>query len=243
MRSGTVLSAIDLVSGASSVGLDNTRGLLVFRGSDRPTVQREVVGQLRLAILNGQLPGGTRLIQAELAESLGVSTTPIREALRLLEAEGLIRIDTHRGGVVRQLTQPELADLVALRLILEPEAMRRAVPVPSDILDRAHEIHNQMVSESVSSGQFAVLNREFHLTIYRSAKSEPLTAMLKVVMDPVVAYVSASLNSSPELRKQSLSEHAALLQALREHDVDRALAIQLEHVKRPRHEWLALDSE
>lgn len=201
------------------------------------TVQKRVVDLLRTEILHGDLPAGTRLIQNDVAERLGFSTTPVREAIRQLEAEGLVQIDAHRGGLVRQLSRSELSDLLSWRAYIEPEAIRRAFPISSNTLARATAIHERMRDGSTSAGDFALLNREFHMTIYESAGSWALTAIMRTVMDPVVAYVSASLHQLPRLAQRSIADHERLLDALESGNIDAAIDIQMMHIDRPRDEW------
>ena len=98
-----------------------------------------------MAILNGQLAGGTRLVQSELAKQLDVSTTPVREALRDLASEGLILIDPHRGGVVNELGEAEVNEVYQIRLRLEPYALELAMDqVTDEGLSRAAEMHEAM---------------------------------------------------------------------------------------------------
>ena len=94
----------------------------------RKTAHEFVREVLRRAILSGELTGSTRLVQAELAATLEVSTTPVREALRDLASEGLIRFDPHRGAVVEELSRDELNEVYAIRKVLEPLALTQALP-------------------------------------------------------------------------------------------------------------------
>ena len=93
---------------------------------------------LRQSILNGDLVGGTKLSLAEIASTFDVSTTPAREALRELSFEGLVRIDSYRGGVVTAVTKAEVEEIVRIRQVLEPMAAREAVDgMTPEILDDA----------------------------------------------------------------------------------------------------------
>jgi DNA-binding GntR family transcriptional regulator len=205
------------------------------------TVQQRVVQMLRTRILNGELAAGTRLIQNDIAAMMKVSTTPVREALRQLQTEGLVHIDEHRGGVVRGLNEEELEDLLRWRRYMEPEAIRQAVPLSEEAHSRALKLHEQMADPEITETEFALLNREFHLTIYGSGGSKALIAIMQILIDPVVAYVNASLDRLPTLRIRSLSEHQRLIEALEREDVEEAIRLQLAHIERPRLEWLASD--
>jgi len=104
---------------------------MVFAGRnvlERKTVVEAAAEELRMRILSGALQEGAQLRQEILAAELGVSRIPLREALRLLEGEGLVTIVPHRGAVVSVLSPDEIGELFDLRLLIEPDLIRRAVP-------------------------------------------------------------------------------------------------------------------
>ncbi len=112
---------------------ESPRRMRVLLSSDKLPTQY-VRSILRKAILNGELTSGSRLVQAELAAMLDVSTTPLREALRDLATEGPVQFDPHRGAIVTELSEDDLHDIYELRLVLEPLAMRQAVDKVSSAL-------------------------------------------------------------------------------------------------------------
>lgn len=197
------------------------------RGQTAHVYVRETI---RLAILNGQLPGGTRLVQSDLAAQLEVSTTPVREALRDLASEGLIRIDPHHGGVVSELDEEDLKEVYQIRQRIEPFALEVAMPFLTDeILDRCEELHAAM-SAAPTSADWVQLNREFHMTIYESSNHNRLVAMVRSLQDASVMAVSARIHGLPEAREQANKEHGELIAALRAKDLDKAKATILHHV-------------
>jgi len=183
-----------------------------------------------MAILNGQLPGGTRLVQSDLAAQLEVSTTPVREALRDLASEGLIRIDPHHGGVVAELDEDDLREVYQIRQRLEPFALEVAMPFLTDeILDRAQELHDQM-SAAPHSAAWVQLNRDFHMTIYEASNQHRLVAMVRSLQDASVMAVSARIQRLPDVRGVANREHGELIEALRARDVVTAKAVIMHHV-------------
>lgn len=201
-----------------------------FTGS-RQTAHEFVRNVLRRAILSGELAGGTRLVQADLATMLEVSTTPVREALRDLASEGLIRFDPHRGAVVQELSGEELREIYMIREILEPFALRLAVPkVTPELLERLRELHEKMASEP-NSADFADTNRRFHLMIYEAAGYPRLTAIIQGLVDASVMYIGASLKDVPDLRETAVHDHAAILAALEEGDADAAVEAVVTHLR------------
>jgi DNA-binding GntR family transcriptional regulator len=186
-----------------------------------------------MAILNGQLAGGTRLVQSELAKQLDVSTTPVREALRDLASEGLILIDPHRGGVVNELDDAEVDEVYQIRLRLEPYALELAMDqVTEEGLSRAADMHEAM-SAAPDSAAWVQLNREFHMALYDMANRPRLVALIKSLQDASVMAVSAKLQRIPNLRRTANAEHGELLEAIHNQDRDRAAAVIRDHLSQP----------
>jgi DNA-binding GntR family transcriptional regulator len=202
--------------------------------SARATAHEYVRSVLRRAILNGDLTTGQRLVQTELAANLDVSTTPVREALRDLATEGLVQFDPHRGAIVTELTTQELLDIYDIRLVLEPLAMRQAVPrVTDDLIAVLHRTHQKMLEEP-HSGEWVDRNRVFHMAVYETAASARLASIIRNLQDASMMYVSASLLHHPSLRQQANQEHAAILDALERRDADAAVATITEHLETSR---------
>lgn len=201
----------------------------------RRTAHQSVLDTLRRAILSGDLPGGSHLVQAEIAEQLQVSTTPVREALRDLAAEGLIRLDAHRGAVVHECSVAEMEEVYELRRILEPVAIRRSLERITDAeLDRAEEILEEMESQS-DFGSWVHLNREFHAMIEDAADSPRLAAILKSLRNVSALYVGLSMQGETRDFSSANHEHREILEACRARDVERAVAVVLQHLEITRH--------
>ena len=199
--------------------------------NSRQTAHEFVRETLRRAILSGELPGGTRLVQAELAMTLEVSTTPVREALRDLASEGLIRLDPHRGAVVPELSGDEVHDIYAIRQLLEPYAMRQAVPkVTEQLLDRLRKLHQRMLDEP-QSAEWVDFNRVFHMALYDATVSPRLANIIRSLQDASVMYIGASLKRVPHLREDANQDHAAILAALEARDTEAAVKAILKHLE------------
>ena len=196
----------------------------------RQTAHVFVHETLRNAILDGELNGGTRLIQSEVAEALSVSATPVREALRDLAAEGLIRLDAHRGGVVHQLSLSELEEIYQLRAILEPEALRRAWPhLTDEVVESCARLHEAM-QRSPTRSEWVRLNSRFHDSVFELADAPRLLAILASLTAPWIMYVSASLASDVEHHERASAGHEEILAALRSRDLEAAIEATLEHL-------------
>jgi DNA-binding GntR family transcriptional regulator len=197
----------------------------------RQTAHEFVRGVLRRAILNGELRSGSRLVQAELAAMLDVSTTPVREALRDLATEGLVQFDPHRGAIVSELTTEDVHDIYEIRRVLEPLAMRQAVPNVSDaLLARLRRLHQGMLDEP-HSVEWVDRNRVFHMAVYETAISPRLASIIRNLQDASVMYIGAYLKHKPSLREEANQGHAEILDALERRDAEAAVKALDEHLR------------
>ncbi|MGH2957710.1 MAG: GntR family transcriptional regulator [Solirubrobacterales bacterium] len=197
----------------------------------RRTAQEQVLESLRHAILGGVLSAGTPLVLSELSERLGVSRTPIREAIRELAAEGLVDFDSYRSAVVHTPTVEEAEELYELRLILEPLAVSKSVGKISDEqVEEASELQREMVKvEDV--GRWVELNREFHAKLIDAAESPRLNGIVAGLRNVSGMQVSLSLKASPDQLERSNREHEQIVQAFRDRDADRAVELTKAHLR------------
>ena len=199
-----------------------------YAGS-RKTAHEFVRDVLRRAILSGELTGSTRLVQAELAATLEVSTTPVREALRDLASEGLIRFDPHRGAVVEELTSEEVSEVYAIRKVLEPLALSQALPnLTEGHIDLLRRLHKKMLDEP-NGAEWVDFNRNFHMMVYESAGPR-LSNIIRGLLDASVMYIGASLKEVPMMREEANHDHSEILDALAANDLEAATAAVLDHL-------------
>lgn len=201
------------------------------RAAQRRTAHEYVRDSLRHAILRGTLAGGVRLVQSDLARELGVSTTPVREALRDLSSEGLVQLDAHRSATVKQLTWAELQEVQEICRLLEPEATRRAVTACTPAtLARAEVLAEEMEAEREDPGRWADLNRRFHATLLADLRGARMVAILDGLRDAIAPYVGLSLQAHDNQLEQAHKEHRELLDAFRAGDAGRAAALSVRHL-------------
>jgi DNA-binding GntR family transcriptional regulator len=195
------------------------------------TASREAAELIRAAIVEGRLQPGERLKEERLARELGVSRTPIREALLFLEAEGTVVLQPNRGATVRRFTPEEIRDAYDLRALLEGHAARRAAErIGPGELDALAESCARF--EALQAGEVAELAREnhlFHHTILEAAGSERLGSMVRGVVELPLVY-KAFFWYSPEQQRLSAHHHRRLERALRDRDARRAELLMQEHV-------------
>jgi DNA-binding GntR family transcriptional regulator len=200
----------------------------------RPQTAAEFVAEtLRRSILSGELSAGTRLGLAEVAAGMEVSTTPVREALRELSFEGLVQFDSYRGGTVNAVTVEDMREIVRIRQVLEPLAVREAMEnMTPEILAQAEAVLHRM-DPSAGGYQWVEDNREYHSTFYQASPSKRLIAMISSLQDLTVMFVSNALDARPLLVEQAHHDHGELLEAFQSGDVERAVSLTLEHLALP----------
>ena len=202
-------------------------------GGEWRTAHEFVRETLRRAILRGDLTGGSRLIQADLASQLEVSTTPVREALRDLATEGLITLDRHRGGVVRELNWDEMEEIRLIRERLDPFAIELAVKgIGDEGLAEAERLCDRMAEES-DLVDWVDLNRRFHCLFHEATGAPRLATILKGLEEAAAVYVAQAQRSHPEIRRRANDAHRAFLVACRGRDIDRALEALAGHAGMP----------
>lgn len=202
-----------------------------LEGALRSTTQDAVAVSLRRAIVSGELPGGTPLVLSELAEQLGVSTTPVREAIRRLATEGLVDIVSYRSSVVHLPSADEIAEVYQLRMLLEPLAISRSVVQISPAeLDAADELRRQMEA-TTDVGEWVVMNHDFHGILVDGAHSPILASLLATLRDAASLIVGLSIRTQPAQLTDGNADHAELIEAFRRGDVDRAVEVTREHLE------------
>ncbi|MDQ3658721.1 MAG: GntR family transcriptional regulator [Actinomycetota bacterium] len=193
------------------------------------TTQSMVASGLRDAILSGVLEEGQPLRQAEIAESFGVSRSPVREALRQLEGEGMVSFIPHRGAVVPEISHHEVEEITELRVALETMSMRKAIPLlEDDDLERAEEVLRRIDREEDLITYWSELNWRFHATLFAPAERPRLLALIKAQHDAFERYIRMHLALSDYEKPQK--EHYELLDLCRKKDTEAALNLLAKHI-------------
>jgi DNA-binding GntR family transcriptional regulator len=185
---------------------------------------------LRRGIVAGTLPGGTRLVQSRIADELGVGRATVRNSLRTLEAEGLIRVDPGRGALVHEISRNELCELYEIRKLLEPVATARAAKhATKGAVLKAGALISAMESET-DDARFAEYNTEFHSVIEEAGTSPRLAVILANLRAVSALYVTRSLIVEPGRRQAANAEHAEILRAIIDRDPEAAADAVLRHL-------------
>jgi DNA-binding GntR family transcriptional regulator len=198
--------------------------------------------QVRGAIVEGRYSPGDRLVEARIAAELGLSRTPVREALRLLQAEGLVVSERNRGAMVRPLSPTEVDDLYGLRIRLESYAVElateRATETERGELVEAADGFGAVVSsgginEVEGARRLHEANRVFHDGILAAARHQRLTAMLARTVDiPLVFQAFRSFGAAEVERSDTF--HHLIAEAMCRREGQRAAALMAEHIAQGR---------
>jgi DNA-binding GntR family transcriptional regulator len=193
----------------------------------RATTTREVADRLRAEIQRGELAPGTRLRQNEVANRFGVSTTPVREAFALLEADGLVRIDPHRGALVFLPTVEDVQESYEIREVLEVLALTRAIPRMTP--DRLAELQQLVTAmrKTKDDERWLEANTRFHLLLYEPASRPRLEGLIANLRDASAAYIRMYVQRKPH----SDDEHQAILDAVGRRDVPGAQRALRRHLR------------
>ena len=185
---------------------------------------------LHHGIVTGTIPGGTRLVQASIAEEMAVSTRPVRDALRELAVEGFVRLDARGAAVVHELCQSELRDIYEIRMMLEPLATARTAKLASrESLLRAAELLAVMESDT-DCLQWAEHNSRFHNVIAEAGNSPKMVAILSNLRELSARYVTHSIVAMPDRARRANAEHAEILRAVIASDPEAAADAALRHL-------------
>lgn len=197
---------------------------------------RDVVFQtLRQAILRGRLQPGERLMEIHLAQKLGVSRTPVREAIRMLELEGLVTMVPRRGAIVADITVSDLEDVLEVREALEELAVRKACQNMTgeqlEKLKQAAERFSGCLKEDLMAS--AQADVEFHEIICEATKNKRLVQILNNIREQIYRYRLENLKDRSS-HANLVEEHAAICRALEERSEEKAseaIRIHIEHQK------------
>lgn len=190
--------------------------------------------RLRDGILSGEFEPGTVLQQAMLAKTIGISTTPLREAMRRLMSEGLVELDAHRDARVSSLTAEEARDLLEVRISLDPLAASLAAQRRTkDDIRRMRETLGQIEPLRSNPSVYDLRShRAFHTAIYEASHNDLLISTLNGLWDKADRYrrLGLEVERSQAERDQKDHEHKALFDAVVAGDSEAAAAVMLQHI-------------
>lgn len=195
---------------------------------------REIVFEtLREAIITGQLKAGERLMEVQLAEEMGVSRTPVREAIRKLELEGLVVMVPRKGAYVADLSTKDIADVFEIRAALE--ALAAALACERITEEELEELERLLVkvAECAEKNDLETLiqvDTQFHDVLYRASRNDRLVQIINNLREQIQRFRTTSL-ATPGRMRETVEEHKALVEAIAARNVELAQRLAQEHIE------------
>jgi DNA-binding GntR family transcriptional regulator len=199
----------------------------------RRSLTDELVTRLRDMIIAGDLAAGLKVPEAELCQRFGVSRTPLREALKVLAAEGLVVLALNRGATVAKITASEIEELFPIMGSLEALAGELACTrIDADSLARLEKLHEQMRGEFERGDWLAYskLNRQIHEALFEIAGNAALSALYQQLLVRIHA-VRFVARKTPERWQEAIDDHEKIMTALRARDASLLAAALRQHLR------------
>lgn len=193
------------------------------------TLPSKIYKILRDAIIKGQLEPGERLIQDELAKSLGVSRMPIREAVKQLAAEGYVTLEPHKGAIVKEFTMHELEELYFLRAKFEPLATAESLKLRTPALLEQLQLLNEHMKKTDDTDEYIQLNIQFHDLLINNCPWDKLNAIIHNLW---TGFPQQTPHLLPNQVKTSISEHEQIIQAIQADNIVLTCQLLEQHITR-----------
>jgi DNA-binding GntR family transcriptional regulator len=203
-------------------------------GIPRTSLTSAVADRLREMIIRGEIQEGEQLRQDAIATDLEVSRIPVREALRQLQAEGLIKIVAHRGAVVSSLSSEEIEELFEMRAVLECHVLALSIPhlTESDFKEAEAilETYEKALWKEEDVGSWGRLNSQFHATLYSRANRPHFMSIIRQINNNGDRYTSLQLYLTRSFERAK-KEHRMLVELCRKRDVKAACELLEQHIQ------------
>lgn len=185
------------------------------------------------AILNAVYPGGDVITEAGLAHEVGVSRTPVREALLRLQAEGLVRMEPRRGAVVAEFSVHDVEDVLEARALVENHTAAKSFANRASLLPQVEAAHQAMAKSrrERDTAAFTTWDREFHERIVDAAGNSVLSAVYRMLRERQTLFTSVIVRGRVDRMDAAIAEHERILDALRGDDVATFCAVVKDHLR------------
>lgn len=201
---------------------------------DVRTLHREVAAKIREMIRKGELVCGQRIIEAEICEQIGVSRTPLREALRMLESEGLVELFPHRGVFIRQPSMAEIQEMFEVMAVLEGTCARlTAEKMTATGWRKIERLHRKLEAHYAEGDRenYISVNNVFHALVQELAGNRVLDEVVANLREKVALYRHQQIYEDRRF-DESIGEHREIMKALRHRDPDAAESHMKRHLVR-----------
>lgn len=208
---------------------------LTMRASSRPrgSSAQRAYDFAKWAILNAVYPAGEVVTVGSLAEEMGLSRTPVREALLRLEAEGLVRIEAGRGAVVAAFSTQEMEDVLEARVLVENYTAAKSFAHRASFLSDLERVHDEMKQRrrENDTARFTAADRLFHEVIVDGAGNTVLSEMYRSLRERQTLFTSAMVRGRTDRMDGAIREHETIIDTLRGEDEARFVKVVNEHLQ------------
>ena len=206
----------------------------LFKINDYELLNQKIYRILKTRIIKGNLKPGEKILESKIAEQLGVSRTPVREALQKIAAEGLVEIKPNLGMIITEFSFEDICEVLQIRGILEGLAASIAAKKINKEEIKKLEKNVEQMSISIDKNDlvaYSDLNGEFHNLIFNVCGNKRLTKICNNLSNSDYRYRIRALRNNPERIKSSLREHQEIVKALKRKDSEQADRLSQKHVK------------
>lgn len=194
-----------------------------------PSISEVIVKYIREAIISGEIAEGEPIRQDEIAKLFNVSKIPVREALKRLEAEGLVEFKKNRGALVTRISEFELAQIFEVRIMLETKLIRLAVPnMTEETYQKADQICHAFM-DTTDIGSWTTLNWQLHACLYEPAQRPYMLGLIRSIYDKIERYLRFQMSVSLG-KTHADEEHLAIVEACKAKDVELAVNLIEKHI-------------
>ncbi|NEU31396.1 GntR family transcriptional regulator [bacterium LRH843] len=208
----------------------------------KSTLQNHVTNKLRQAILQGAFKKGERLIQEEWAAKLGVSRMPIRDALRQLELEGLIKIEPRKGAIVTPLSVNDVEEIYNLRIYLEGLAVEKALPYitkeDENEIEQLLKVMENMSLQPINVDYYVGLNKQFHRKLREKSPWRRVNQQVDLLWSGFLPFASPGLLN--DFYQDAQKEHRLIFEAVKKKDTKMVQAMMRTHIQRNKMSLLSI---
>ncbi|MBV7274692.1 GntR family transcriptional regulator [Clostridiaceae bacterium UIB06] len=221
------MKSYKIYNASMMINIDKNLRSELTRRKTTPTIVADI---LRTAILKGELKGGQQLIQADIAEQFGMSRIPVREALKQLEMEGLVKQYPNKGAVISELSADEVQEIYEIRSLLETGAIKLSIEnLSEEDLEQAENLLKE-IDRAEDVNKWIELNWEFHSCLYAPANRPRLLSIVNNLHINVGRYIRIYLGMM-NFEEKSQEEHYKILNACKEGNAQEAANLIEEHLK------------
>lgn len=207
--------------------------------STTPSNSDVILNHIREAIVSGAVIEGEPIRQDEIAKLFNVSKIPVREALKRLEAEGLVEFVKHKGATVTKISDTDLAQIFEVRVMLETQLIRLAIPnMSAETIQQAKNICHAFTNTK-DIGQWAQLNWELHACLYEPAQRPYMLNLIRSIYDKIERYLRMQMNNEKSKNNANI-EHWQIISACSEKDIPLAVALIEKHINHVCHDLYKL---